>query len=159
MAMIICASFCLINGGARNGEIHRIKQLNPGVTSAEAVLYISEWPQDTGSTDLYALTLAFGDEYISDIYVSCTAYVDLIVTMEDFSSLSDCDRVTIYDDSSFAAGEFGDDLVGGEPYYAIIDFESYHFVEVEKWVIDEDAHLWHTDSRFDGSPELLSMYY
>lgn len=154
MAMITCASFCLsVNALARSAR------LNPGVTSAYARMEINEWPQDTNSTDLHAVTLAFGEDYLSDDLVSFTAYVDLEVTLEDYTCWNEYDEVTAYDDEDIGAYVDGRTLLGGEPYYAFIDINSYHYVEVEERIYyDEEIDTWYLDSRYDGQPKSLGMY-
>ena len=153
MAMITCASFCLSVNAQSWSE-----NFNPDVTSAYARMEINEWPQDTGSTDLHAITLAWGSDYYSEDYISCTAYVDLGIMMEDGVRSSDDQIQTIYDDSAFGVIVSGNDLLRGEPYYAIIDIDSYHYVEITEKVYYNDGESWYRDTYYDGDPIFFNMY-
>ena len=161
MAMITCASFCLVNGGAQlNSYTGDSRQINEGVTGALATLSITEWPQDTGSTDLKAWTLAYGDDYYSDLFLSFTVFVDLGVTLEDYSYFSQDNSLEVEVAEPFAAYVDGKVLLCGEPFYAFIDIESYHFVEVEeKLLFDQDTGDWISTTRYDGAPVTLGMYH
>lgn len=159
MAMIICVSLCLINSGALllNDYTGESRRFNAPYTEAVARVYITEWPQDTGETDLHAVTIANGSDYISADYISCTTYVYLGVTLEDDSYYSDEDTVTIYDTSRFGAVVGGSDLLLGEPYYAIIGIDSYHYVEIAEKVYYNSGNSWYEGTRFDGEPISLGM--
>lgn len=157
MAMITCASFCLVNGGAQVSAepIDELVYFNPDVTDAFARICITEWPQETenGDTDLVATTGATGLDYYSEYYYSCTAYVDLGATFEDGSYYSDYDVATIFGTYSFGALMDGNDILYGEPGYAILDLESYHYVEIADRVYVNDAQdLWRIVTRYDGDP-------
>ena len=159
MAMIICASFCLINSGAvwpydYTGEM---RWFNDPYTAAYARVSINIWPQDTDTTDLQAVTIAHGSDYVSNDYISCTVYVYLGVTLEDNSYYSDEDTVTIYDASRIGADVDGSGLLNGEPYYAIIGIDSYHYVEIAEKIYYNSGNSWYEGTRYDGEPISLGM--
>ena len=145
MAMILCTSFCLVNSGAEWYEYTDAPvDINPGVSRAYAAIDISEWPEDTGSTDLYAETGAHLSSYDGDAFVSYYVYVDLGVTLEDYSHYSDSADYWSEDEDFIWATVYGDDLLLGEPYYALIDFSSYHYVEVTEYTrFDSKSKLWY----------------
>ena len=80
MAMIICVSFCLVNCGAeRYDYTEGSVDMGSDYTSATAYIEINEWPQDTGSTDLNAGTMAYLYGYINNLgerFEPFSVYVD-----------------------------------------------------------------------------------
>lgn len=84
-------------------------------------------------------------------------YVYLGVTLEDDSYYSDEDAVTIYDTAMFGAVVLGNGLLLGEPYYAIIGIDTYHYVEIAEKVYYNAGNSWYEGTRYDGEPISLGM--
>lgn len=143
LAVITCMTFCCVNSGA---ESYRYCGFTgPSVieyfssTSAYAYAYITDWAEDENSTDLYATTYAFIEDYdYKDGFDDLAVSVTLTVRLSDGDS---CYHSYGYEDLSSGDSEldavaFGNDCLNSVDHYSIINFDSEH--EVKYYIISED---------------------
>ena len=165
MAMIICASFLLVNIGAvwyeyTAGSV----DMRSDYTSATAYIEINEWPQDTGSTDLNAGTKAYLYGYINNLgdrFETFSVHVHLGITLEDYFSYSR-DLTVDWDGDDTVAEAMIDasNYPLGEPYYAIIDLGSVHEVTVYINTTNDPVYGWCDPELFqDGETVIFGMSY
>ena len=141
LAVIICASFCTLNGNAEWTEFNAptttvFFSLDDSGSYAE--VHITDWATETNSTDLYAETRAYVDEY-EDIYGRFFDFVkvevQMAVTLEDYSSYSNDD----YDSSELSSGPYisayldGQWYLNTEDHYEFISFTASHDIYVSRY--------------------------
>ena len=143
LALIICTSFCTLNGNASWYDFQGDKvtvRFDPDNTRSYAELDISNWATETNYTDLYAETCAYPSDYNQAYFISVTAYVSLGVTLEEYSSYSDEFSLTESSGNSVSVTIYGDQFLNDDDHYEIIFFSSSHEVWVRKYTrFDLDA--------------------
>ena len=165
MALIICASFLLVNSGAAWYEYTEGSvDMRSDYTDATAYIEITEWPQDTGGTDLKAGTIACTEGYIDNLgdrFVTFSVYVHLGITLEDYFSYSR--DLTVDWDGEEDSAEAKIDASNyplGEPYYAIIDLGSVHKVTVTIYARFNRDYVWCDPEPFqDGDLVVFGISY
>lgn len=164
MAMIICASFCLINGGAEwyDYTVGHV-DIDSDYTAAYAEISITEWPQDTENTDLTAVTRAYLYGYIENLgerFDSFSVYVDLGIMLEDYSQYSEDSTVNWNGEDWIEAEAIGQNLLCGEPGYAIISLGSTHELTVYIYTKYNRDYGWYDSQPFqDGETVIFGMSY
>lgn len=165
MAMIICSSFLLVNSGAEwHDYTEESVDMGSDYTSATAYIEINEWPQDTGSTDLNAGTIAHLYGYINNLgerFETFSVYVHLGITLEDYFSYSRDLTVDWDGEEYFAEAKIdASNYPLGEPYYAIIDLGSVHEVTVNIYTQYNRDYGWYNSQPFqDGDLVVFGISY
>lgn len=165
MAMIICASFLLVNSGAvwyeyTEGSV----DMKSDYTDATAYIEITEWPQDTGSTDLNVGTKAYLYGYIDNLgdrFETFSVHVHLGITLEDYFSYNRDLTVDWDGEEDFAEAKIdASNYPLGEPYYAIIDLGSVHEVTVNIYTQYNRDYGWYNSQPFqDGDLVVFGISY
>lgn len=143
LAVIICASFCTLNGNAAWYDFSGNKvnvSFDPNNTRSYAELDITDWATETNTTDLYAKTCAYPSDYNPAHFISVTVYVSLGVTLEEYSSYSDELSLTASSGNSVSVQINGEQFLNLDDHYEIIFFSSSHEVWFRKYTrFDLDA--------------------
>ncbi len=157
MAMIIFASFCLVNCGAVPyrfcplSERYTIEYFS--TTSAYAYVYITDWAEEENTTDLSASTYAFVEDYdYWDNFENLTVSVKLAVWLDDGSDfcLIRTDSVDATDNEvELEAFVSGQTCLDSENHYPIEYFDTEHEVVITL-INDNDLSSNYYDYVNDG---------
>ena len=132
-------------------------------TAAYAEISITEWPQDTENTDLTAVTKAYLYGYeinLGERFDSFSVYVDLGIMLEDYSQYSEDSTVYWNGEDRIKAEALGQNLLCGEPGYAIISLGSTHIVKVYINTRNDPVYGWCDSRPFqDGETVIFGMSY
>ena len=160
MAMVIFASFFCYNAAAVTTHSYRRYTYSGNFvraffsdTRAYAYVRITNWAEETNSTDLKAITTACEEDY-EDIYgfAWVTVYADLTVWLEDGSEACTQDESSYVDDESreVQAIARGSNCLNYDDHYSIVDFESTHIVKINMYVFDIYGNVIGIDTECDG---------
>ena len=168
MAMVIFASFFCYNVGAVTTHNYRRYTYSGNFvraffsdTRAYAFVRITNWAEETNSTDLRAITVAWEEDY-EDIYgfAWVTVYADLTVWLEDGSEACTQDESSYVDDESreVQAIARGSNCLNYDDHYGIVDFESSHEVVITLQVFDSYLDSYRDYTENDGPVIEISTF-
>lgn len=160
MAIIICVSVCLVNSSAYWVEYDTdptTESLNSG--TAYAWMYITNWAQETNTTDIEARTYAQGSDYDNiDNFAAVRVYVGLSVTLEDYSTLFKDESEISPFDAQFYASVGGNYFLNETDHYSIISFTSEHSVYITE-IVEDDTGKREFVERQDGIDVSIGTSY
>lgn len=155
LSMIICSSFCFAGNTASavwydfSGTYTSARFFpNSDDNHSEATLSITNWAEEEWDTDLAAHTIAYMDDYDERYTLEIVTYVQLGVTLSDYSVDNTSDTTNDEIDGVIDAFADGRECLNYSDHYSIIFFSSNHevyrtymYYELvgSYWVTVEDA--------------------